>query len=188
MTPYPPLRRRQLFGSLALLALPLAARAGFNIFTSTYTLSQDELQARLATRFPMRLGHADLASVELTAPLLSLDARLNRLMVATRLALLNNLLKPQRVEGVLNFSSALKYDAPSRSILLDQPQVDRIDLDVLSERGADWLTRLGGRLARELLQDQVLYAFKPEQLKWGPKTFEPSGIKVTGDGIAVKLD
>jgi hypothetical protein len=37
------------------------------------------------------------------------------------------------------------------------------------------------------LQDETLYAFKPEQLTWGPKTFVPTGVKVVEDGIAIAV-
>lgn len=184
-------RRRQWLQGLSLLALPVAtfdaALAGYNFFTSSYTLSKEDLQARLDTRFPMQLGAKELVALELTAPLLSLDAKTNRVMITAKMGVTSGLFKPQRMAGTLGISSALKYDAAAQSILLDQPSTDRLDMDGLSERGAELLTRMGTYLIRQALQDQPLYVFKPEQLKFGFKTYEPSGIKVVEDGIAVTV-
>ena len=174
-----------------MLTLPIgvmeSAQAGYNLFTSTYTLSKEDLQARLETKFPLRLGTKELVSLELTAPLLSLDAKANRVLIAAKIGIVNALLKPQRIEGILGVSSALKYDAATQSILLDQPSTDRFDLEVLDERASQLLTRMGTYLAREALQNEVLYALKPEQLKFGFKSLELTGIKVVEDGIALAV-
>ena len=87
----------------------------------------------------------------------------------------------------MGVSSALKYDAATQSILLDQPSTDRFDLEVLDERAAQLLTRMGTYLAREALQNEVLYALKPEQLKFGFKSLELTGIKVVENGIALAV-
>jgi len=163
------------------------AHAGFNLFTSTYTVGKDDLQTRLAARFPLRMGSKDLLAIEATAPLLSLNATTNRVMIATRLSVSNGVLRSQTLEGVLGISSALKYQASTKSILLDQPSTDKFDLDLLSERSAEFITRMGSVLVREALHDQVLYSFTPEQLKFGPKTFEVTGLKVQDDGLAISV-
>jgi hypothetical protein len=189
--PKPGPSRRVLLKNAAGLVLPWmtvsAAHAGFNLFTSTYTVDKDDLQTRLAARFPLRMGNKDLLAIEATAPVLSLDAKTNRVMIATRLSVSNGMLRSQTLEGVLGISSALKYQAATKSILLDQPSTDKFDLDLLSERSAELITRMGSVLVREALHDQVLYTFTPEQLKFGPKTFEPTGIKVQEDGVAITV-
>lgn len=173
------------------MTLPVAtfdvATAGYNFFTGAYTLSKEDLQARLDARFPMQLGAKELVALELTAPLLSLNAKTNRVMIAAKVGVTSGVVKPQRMAGILGISSALKFNAPTQSVLLDQPSADRLDLDVLSERSAELLTRIGTYLIRQALQDQPLYTFKPEQLKFGFKTYEPTGVKVVEEGIVVTV-
>ena len=179
--------RRRWLATLPALALPLHALAGYNIFTQRYTLSRDELQQRLAKRFPLRRGYSKLIEMELSAPVLSLDAQANRVRIAMRLELRNALLQPASSQGVLNVSATLVYDAPSRSIKLGEAGLDRIDLDLLNAQGSDLLTRLGNFAAHDLLQGEVLYTFEPDQLHFGPFHYEPNGISVAADGLVLSL-
>jgi len=84
-------------------------------------------------------------------------------------------------------SSALKYDAAARAVRLDRPQADRIELQGLGGRDAERLQQIGGVVAQELLRDQPLRTFKPEELTVGRKTYEIGDITVQDDGITVAL-
>ncbi|MDM0028534.1 DUF1439 domain-containing protein [Variovorax saccharolyticus] len=182
--------RRRLLGALlggAALSAPLAALAGFNFFTSEYTASRDELQAQVAKRFPVQQRYAEIFTVSLRDPQLSLDARNNRAAITAVLTIASPLLKPSSVEGLVSVSSALKYDAAARALRLDRPQADRIELQGLSGRDAERLQQIGAVVAQELLRDQPLRTFKPEELTVGRKTYEIGDITVQDDGITVAL-
>lgn len=182
--------RRRLLGALlgvAALPAPLAALAGFNFFTSEYTASRDELQAQVAKRFPVQQRYAEFFTVSLRDPQLSLDARNNRAAITAMLTIASPLLKPSSVEGLVSVSSALKYDAVARALRLDRPQADRIELQGLSGRDAERLQQIGAVVAQELLRDQPLRTFKPEELTVGRKTYEIGDITVQDDGITVAL-
>lgn len=177
---------RALLGAAALPA-PLAALAGFNFFTSEYTASRAELQAQIAKRFPVQQRYAEVFTVALRDPQLSLDARSNRAAITAVLSIASPLLRPSSVEGVVSVSSALKYDAAARAVRLDRPQADRIELQGLSGRDAERLQQIGAVVAQELLRDQPLRTFKPEELTVGRKTYEIGDITVQDDGITVVL-
>ncbi|MDM0022586.1 DUF1439 domain-containing protein [Variovorax saccharolyticus] len=182
--------RRRLLGALlggVALSAPLAALAGFNFFTSEYTASRDELQAQVAKRFPVQQRYAEIFTVSLRDPQLSLDARNNRAAITAVLTIASPLLKPSSVEGLVSVSSALKYDAAARALRLDRPQADRIELQGLSGRDAERLQQIGAVVAQELLRDQPLRTFKPEELTVGRKTYEIGDITVQDDGITVAL-
>ena len=182
--------RRRLLGALlglASLPAPFAALAGFNFFTSEYSASRDELQAQVARRFPVQQRYAEIFTVTLRDPQLSLDARGNRAAITALLSIASPLLKPSAVEGLVSVSSALKYDAAARALRLDQPQADRIELQGLAGRDAERLQRIGAVVAQELLRDQPLRTFKPEELTVGRKTYEIGDITVHDDGITVGL-
>ncbi|MDM0068224.1 DUF1439 domain-containing protein [Variovorax sp. J31P207] len=181
--------RRQLLRALwgATAMAPLAALAGFNFFTSEYTASREELQAQVAKRFPVQQRYADIFTVGLRDPQLSLDARNNRAAITAVLSIASPLLRPSQVEGIVTVSSALKYDAAARAVRLDRPQADRIELQGLGGRDAERLQQIGGAVAQELLRDQPLRTFKPEELTVGRKTYEIGDITVQDDGITVAL-
>jgi hypothetical protein len=164
---------RALVGAAALPA-PLAALAGFNFFTSEYTASRDELQAQIAKRFPVQQRYAEIFTVALRDPQLSLDARNNRAAITAVLTIASPLLKPSSVEGIVSVSSALKYDAAARALRLDRPQAERIELQGLSGRDAERLQQIGAVVAQELQRDP-------------PRRYEIGDITVQDDGITVSL-
>ena len=186
----PTLSRRWLLRALlgaAALPAPFAALAGFNFFTSEYTASRDELQAQIARRFPVERRYAELFNVNLRDPRLALDAASNRAAITVALSIASPLLRPPSVDGIVTLSSALKYDAPTREIRLDRPQADRIDFPALNNRDAERVQQIGAVVAQELLRDQPLRSFRPEELTVGRKTYEIGDITVQDDGITVQL-
>ena len=185
-----PLTRRAatrwlLVGAIAPSAL--SAWAGFNFFTSEYTISRAELQAQIAKRFPVTQRYADIFSVSLSDPQLTLDARANRAAITARLSIRNALFEPQSVDGIVSVSSALRYDAPARTLRLAQPHADRIELQGLTGRDAERLQQIGALVAQELLRGYPLRTFGADELTFGRKTYEIGTITVQDDGIKVEL-
>ncbi len=189
--PLPPLpRRRALLRAAcaaAALPLPFAALAGFNFFTSEYTASRDELQAMIARRFPVAERYAEIFTVGLRDPQLGLDARGNRAAITATLTIASPLLSPSPVQGVVAVSSALRYDAATRALRLDQPRAERLELQGVEGRDAERLQKVGAVVAQELLQGQVLRSFTADELTVGRKTYEIGDITVLNDGIKVQL-
>ncbi len=173
--------------ALAVLPAPLAARAGFNFFTSEYTASRDELQAQIARRFPVTQRYAELFAVSLNNPVLALDARGNRAAVTAALTIRNTLFQPQVVDGTVTVSSALRYDAPARALRLDQPRAEQLRLNGIEGRDAERLQRIGALVAQELLRDYPLRTFTAEELTVGRKTYEIGDITVQPEAIKVQL-
>ena len=169
------------------LGLPLAARAGFNFFLSEYTASREELQAEIAKRFPLTQRYAEIFSVTLSDPVLGLDAGANRAAITTRVNIASPLMQPSSVNGTASISSALRYDVDALALRLLDPRAERLQLDGVVGRDAQRLQRIGGAVAQELLQGYPLRTFKPEELKFGRKTYEIGDITVGQDEIKVQL-
>ena len=177
---------RALWGATA-LAAPLAALAGFNFFTSEYTASREELMAQIAKRFPVQQRYAEIFSVLLRDPQLTLDARNNRAAISAIVVIGSPLLQPSAVGGIVSVSSALKYDVAALTLRLDEPRADRIELQGIAGRDAERLQQVGAIVAQELLRDYPLHTFRREELTLGRKTYEIGAITVLNDGIKVEL-
>jgi hypothetical protein len=187
-----PSRRRVLRALLGTAALqlpfvPLAAMAGFNFFTSEYTATRDELQAQIAKRFPVAERYAEIFMVGLRDPQLALDAGTNRATITATLTIASPLLAASPVQGVVAVSSALRYDAATRALRLDQPKAERLELQGVEGRDAERLRRVGAVVAQELLQGQALRSFTADELTVGRKTYEIGDITVQDNGIKVQL-
>jgi len=169
------------------LGLPLAAHAGFNFFLSEYTASREELQAEISKRFPLTQRYAEVFIVSLLDPVLALDATANRASLTARLSISSPFLQPSTVGGVVAMSSALRYDAAALALRLQDPRAERLELEGIAGRDAERLQRIGGAVAQELLQGYPLRTFKPEELRFGRKTYEIGDITVGQDEIKVQL-
>jgi len=184
----PPRRRvLRLIAGAATLQIPTIALAGFDFFLSEYSATQAELQAEMSKRFPLRERYAELFTVTLRDPQLALFPASNRLGVTALLNIASPLLPPAGIDGVVSVSSALRYDAPSRSLRLVQPRADRIEMQGLSGRDAERLQQTGAAVAQELLRDQALITFDAKDLTVGRKVYEIGDITVQPDGIKVQI-
>ncbi|MBC7991252.1 MAG: DUF1439 domain-containing protein [Luteimonas sp.] len=179
---------RRHLGLIALgAALPWRAWAGFNFWDSEFTATRSELQAMIATRFPLSQQYAQILTVGLSDPQLSLIASANRAAITARVSIASPLLPTGRVSGAVALSSALRFDAPVRALRLEQPKAERLELQGVSGGDAEKLRQIGGLVAQELLQGQVLRTFTAEELRFGRKTYEIGDITVLDDGIRVQL-
>jgi hypothetical protein len=183
----PHFHRRHLFLAAIGAALPWRAWAGFNFWNSEYTASRDELQAMIAQQFPRSQRYAEIFTVALSDPQLALNAETNRATIAARVSIASPLMRAGQVDGTVALSSALRYDAVARALRLEQPKAERLELQGLSGGDSERLRQIGGLVAQELLQGQVLRTFTAEELRFGNKTYEIGDITVLADGIKVQL-
>lgn len=179
--------RRHLCLTFLGASLPWRAWGAFNFWNSEYTASRSELQAMIATRFPLSQRYAQIVTVALTDPQLALNAAANRAAVTARVSIASPLLSAGQVRGTVALSSALSYDPVLRALRLDQPKAERLELQGVGGADAERLRQIGGLVAQELLQGQVLRTFTPEELSFGRKTCEIGDITVLDDGIRVQL-
>lgn len=161
--------------------------AAFNFWTSEYTVTRAELQALIAKQFPMSQRYASIVSVALSDPELDLDAAANRATVTARVSIASPLLQTGTVDGTIALSSALRYDAATRALRLEQPKAERLELQGVRGENAQRLQQIGSVVAQELLQGRVLRTFSVDELTFGFKTYEIGEITVLADGIKVEL-
>lgn len=179
--------RRHLCVAALGTALPWRAWAGFNFWTGEYTATLFELQAMIDKRFPLSQRYAQIVTVGLRDPQLGLDAAANRATITARVSIASPLLRAGQVDGTVALSSGLRYDAAVRALRLEHPKAERLELQGVNGGDAERLQQIGGLVAQELLQGQVLRTFTAEELSVGPKTYEIGDIVVLDDSIKVQL-
>ncbi|XQU75636.1 DUF1439 domain-containing protein [Cupriavidus sp. H18C2] len=178
--------RHALAAALAFAAIG-AAHAGYNVWTGEYTFSKAELQRAVDQRFPTTLRYGELVSVQLSHPRLVLDGATNRVTTQMDAAVTNTILPSPPVNGTMSLNSGVKYDATQRAVLLDNPTVQDVQVQGMSQY-TQQLKAIGAVVAEQLLKDYPLHTFKPEELRFNGREVQPGAITVTPDGISVKLD
>jgi hypothetical protein len=171
---------------LAALAAP-AAHAGYNIFTGEFTVEQAELQARVDTRFPLSFSYAQLFDVRVSHPRLRLGAGTARAAITVDLAV-RSAFVAQPLAGTLVISSKLRFDGPTRSIRLVEPDADRIEFQGLAPADSQQLQAIGQVVAQQALQDFAVHTFTAEELTRGNRVFTPGEITVVDGAIKIRLD
>jgi len=150
-----------------------------------YTFSRGQMQDALARKFPFQRRFLGFFDVTLSNPQVSLDPARNRIAIQADAQVESGLFR-QPLTGPLAVSSGLHYDAPTRSIRLDQPSVDRFDLQNVPGGVGPQISAIGSLIAGQLLNDYAVYTFKPEQLKVAGMAVEPGTITVLPEGVHVQ--
>lgn len=150
-----------------------------------YTFSRGQMQDALARKFPFQRRFLGFFDVTLSNPQVSLDPARNRIAIQADAVVQSGLFR-QPLTGPLAVSSGLHYDAPTHSIRLDQPTVDRFDLQNVPGGIGPQISSIGSLIAGQLLNDYAVYTFKPEQLKVAGIAVEPGTITVLPEGVHVQ--
>lgn len=164
-----------------------AAMAAYNVWTSEYSFTRQELQRGLASQFPRDLSYYELVGIRLSDPRLSFDGSRNRVVTRFKARLSSPMLLPEPINGVMIVSSGLKYDSASRSVQLVQPKLEKIDVPGLPADVLAQLNMMGATISEQMLANYPLYTFSPEQLKLNGQRFEPGAIRINSDTIVVEI-
>jgi hypothetical protein len=162
------------------------AHAGYNVWTSDYTFTRQELENGVKSRFPQDLQYLQVVQVRLSNPELALDPSRNRIITKVKVHAVSPFLASP-VDGMLTISSGLKYDAAARAVRLDRPVIERVDAPGMPPAYAQLLNDVGKNAAAQALADYPLYTFKTEELQLNGQQFEPGAMTVTADGLKVEV-
>jgi hypothetical protein len=167
--------------TLAILALILTACVSA---PRTFSISESELQSRLARELsvPVRLLH--IFDISLSNPVIRLDGSSERLYARldTRIS---SPLAAESLNGAVDISGQLRYDAASNSIVLSESRIEDFSFNGLQPDKAH--TDLLNMLANDLLQDIPLYRLKPDDLKIGHKRYAPGDFRIIGRDLRITL-
>ena len=170
---------------LTLIFMLGALAACAALIPSQYLLSQQKLQDKLQSSFPIKqeLGNG-MFSVMLNMPLLGFDVAHNRVSISSGFSAYTILSAP--VQGNLKMSGALRFDAGQRAIFLQDPLLDNLTI-LQDDSYADLLRPALNMVLVEYLRVHPLYRFQADELRYAGADVDITGIDVVPDGISVKL-
>ena len=168
---------------VTVLALTLAACSTHG--PRTVSISEADIQTRLAEKLGVPITLLKVFDMQLSNPLVKLDATTNRL--STQLDA--NIKNPfgDAIKGQARISGLPRYDAATNSVVLSQIKIESLNLDGLDSKSNEFLNALTRQLDSETLQDIPLYTLKADDLKMGNPTYQPSDFKVQGNQLQVTL-
>ncbi len=173
---------------IAAIALALVAACGIAsaLAPNHYTFSQRDVQKAVERKFPYRKTAVQMFEVVLMNPVVELQPTRNRIAVRVDAQLTSPLMK-QPLEGVFKISGQLAYDAASLSVRLIAPAVDTIELKGGARVYTEGIGAVAGLLLTGILDREVIYTFKPEQLRFAGANYEPGTIKILTDCVRVAI-
>lgn len=128
----------------------------------TVTLTRDEIQARVAPRFPITKNWL-VVNIVLREPEIFLPEDANQIGINMLVDVNVPLLKT--ISGHLKATAVPRYDAESRSFYLDQATVERLDLPGLMPELQDKARSAVESMARQELGKHPIYELKGRNLK-----------------------
>ncbi len=175
----------------ALCATALAALTACAGVPRSIVLSEGELQAQLAKRFPLQRSLLDSFDLQLSDPVLRLDASTNRL--ATELTLQGSERRSGRsLQGRLALDYGLRWEPSDGSVRLVRPRVQSLQFGDAAGglgRRAEMLQQMGVALAERLLDDLVLYRVPEARLQaLRAAGYRPGTLQVTPAGLEITIE
>jgi hypothetical protein len=177
---------------LALLAATAFAVGGLVSCASlfgprTVEITRDELQSKLAQKFPMTQRVLNMFDVTASLPRLDMIADTNRVSAAADLLAKDTVFGRDYI-GTVAVSFGLRYEPRDLTLRILALNVDSIRIEGMPQGFQQMLLDLGNKVAREHLQDFPIHQFKPEDLnKANRMGYQVDDIKVTKTGLAVHL-
>lgn len=154
---------------IILSLLVLAALVGCGVFVAqrysdklSIELTEQDLQTRLAERFPIQNCSLIIVCLDVTAPQLKLTEGSDRIALS---ADLSATLGQRRYPGTLAFSGRVRYVAQEGEFFLDDITVERFDLAGVPIHYTEILRNRGPGALRCVLSTRPIYTLKGNTLQ-----------------------
>jgi hypothetical protein len=177
--------RRRTLGSL-LLATLLAACATLG-GSRVMTFSEADLARLLEQHGPFQRRLLEVVDVRVQRPSVQLVPRANRLASSFDVVATERISR-RTLNGRLAIEYGLRYDEQEKAIRLTDVRVASLQLGDVPADKRKGLQNLGALIAERMLDDAVLYRFRPADLKNAEGVgLRPASVEVTSRGVEVTL-
>ena len=176
----------QAFLLLALSSVILAACSTLG-GTRVITFSEADMARLLEQHGPFQKRLLEVLDVRINRPSVRLLPESNRLSTELEVVTTERI-SGKTYPGHIAVDYALRYDEAAQAVRITHVHVDRLQIDNLPSPEKTGLNRLGALIAEQLLDDAVLYRFKPSDLKNAEgRGVKPSAVTVTSRGVEITL-
>ena len=171
---------------IAAFAMLLAGCAGIG-GPRTITFTESELTRLLERAAPVDRRLLEVIDVHVSAPRVKLLPETNRLFTELDVSTTERM-SGKTYGGRITLDYALRYDDTAKAIRLTQVRLGKFELDGVPSPTMRGLNRLGVLIAETMLDDLVLYRFKPSDLRDAEgRGYKPGAVTVTSRGVEVTL-
>lgn len=145
------------------------------------------LQEALASRFPFNNRYLALLDVRVMNPRVTMLPDTNRILTSMDASIAPPFMNKSWM-GNLAVSGQLRFDPARNAVVLAEPRVETFDVQGLDPLYANQILRVGSLLAEQMLENVPLYNFRPDELRYGGTTFNPTGIIARPGGLVVTFE
>ena len=170
-----------------LLALLLLASCAQWMGPRTYVIAPQDIQRRVAEKFPIERDALGFLKVGLDHPQVTLLPQADRIATAVDFHATEGLLR-HALTGTLTLSFGLAYDPTRQAVTMHDVNVDRLEMQGLAPPIRDALQAWSAALLPHLLEGGVVHQFKPADLQRADALgYTVGAIDVTEQGLVVRL-
>lgn len=170
---------------IALIALALIGCATM-LGDRTVNVTGNQIEEKLNEKLAVPISLLKVFDVNLSNSVVTFDQASGR-MTTTMDTKLTSQLFGESLAGQLGISGQLRFDPAKNAIVLDDPKVERFDLNGADDKFNDVLNALAKTVGGEVLNGLTLYTIKPEELKLGSTQYTPKDMVVTDQGLQLTL-
>lgn len=174
------------YALISLLLACLAACSTSLFKPATVTFTSAEFQTALAKKFPIQKQYMGLLDVTISHPLVSMRPEIKHIALEFDADVAAFGAK-QPYKSKLNITTSLAYNAATRSIVLQDPQLDNIDIEGMTNGRIKGLNQMAAVWISESLQGTSIYTFNPDDLHFIGMKLEPESIEITEQGVVVHI-
>ena len=168
-----------------LLAVLLLVQAACATGPRSVEVSQQQIEAALARRFPHETRVAELLVLKIAAPRLTLLPDANRVRLDFAIEASDRLSR-QAVQGELGLSFALRYEPSDASLRLANVRAEHVELQGIPAAWRATAQRAAMIVAEQMLDGAPLRTFRPEEIARA-NGWTPGEIRVTPRGLRIEL-
>ena len=152
----------------------------------TVNVTGEQIAQKLNEKLALPISLLKVFDVNLTNSSVTFDKATGR-MITTMDTKLSSPLLNKSLAGQLGISGKLRFDAPTSSVVLDEPKIEKLNLIGADNKYNDLFNALANTVGSDLLNGLTLYTVKPDDLKFGGITYSPKDIVVTDKGLQLTL-
>lgn len=180
-------RRRFLFTAACAAPFLTTACSG-RALPSQVSMTTQQLQAKVAGKFPKTYPVAGLLQLQLQGPVLTMLPQSNQIQAVLPAILAGTVLK-QTFQGHLDVAFGLRYEPSDRTFRAQQVRVNALHIDNAPPALGDMLVTYGPRLGEQVLEGLVLYQLEDKDLSLADAVgLQPGAITITPQGLTMALN